>query len=458
MAGLLDLFGSEDPRQQGLLGLTAGILGASGPSRMPVSLGQVLGAGLGGFQDGQRQALAQQAARQSMDLNSIKLQDAQSDLQNQQMMRDRQTRISQRLSSTGQPMPPVAGVPSGTANTGAPQVAPPGVNSTDSYVQRMMTIAQAHADEGDIDGAAKIYEQVQKLRPKFSNDVTWVNGANGKPVGLRLADDGTRQELNGYSQQMDPNKPFYVGLDGKPIANSPYQQYEISKAKAGATNVTTKVENKAAESIASQVGPMLKDSVTQAQGAMGQIDASNRIIKALDTGNVYTGPLASKRLSIAQLGQTLGVGGADDAEKIANTRQLVRGLAELTLQGRKTMQGQGQITDQESRLAEKATSGDIDSLTGPELRIIAQASQRAAKYTVASHQAKLAKARSNPATAGIADYFDMPAMPQQDPGALPPAPKVATLADIAETARKSGKTTAQVTAALRKAGYTIGGQ
>ena len=36
--------------------------------------------------------------------------------------------------------------------------------------------------------------------------------------------------------------------------------------------------------------------------------------------------------------------------------------------------------------------------------------------------------------------------------------KTATLADIAATARSSGKTTAEVTAAMRKAGYTIGGQ
>jgi hypothetical protein len=68
MAGLLDLFGGEDPQQQGLLGLTAGILGASGPSRMPVSLGQVLGTGLGGFQQARKDALDRQREQAQMDM------------------------------------------------------------------------------------------------------------------------------------------------------------------------------------------------------------------------------------------------------------------------------------------------------------------------------------------------------------------------------------------------------
>lgn len=440
------MFGSN-PQTQGLLGAAAAILQASGPSLRPVSFGQVLGAGIQGLQQGQQDALQRMSAQQQSQLLGLKIKDAESDVVNQQLLRERQKRIAQRL--TGGAQAPALGdqdgsmasaMPSGAMSpklggpdwlqayqqqnglqlaSSAPGAAPR-MNQTDAYVQRMMTIAQAHADEGDIDGATKIYEQVQKLRPKFSNDVTWVRSADGKQVGLRLADDGSNSVLDGYSEQQDPNKAFSIGADGKPLANSAFQTYELSKAKAGATNVTTKVENKAAESIASQVGPMLKSSAEQAVAAVGQIDASNRILQALGTGKLYTGPLASQRLSVAQLGQTLGVGGTDDAEKIANTRQLVRGLAEMTLQGRKQMQGQGQITDQESRLAEKATSGDIDSMTAQELRIIAQASQRAAKYTVAAHQAKLAKARGNAATAGIADYFDTPVIPSAL--GTPPAP------------------------------------
>ena len=75
------------------------------------------------------------------------------------------------------------------------------------------------------------------------------------------------------------------------------------------------------------------------------------------------------------------------------------------------MSGQGAITESESKLAERATSGDIDSLTPNELRIIAGASKRASEYKLQAHRAKVQRARNSPGTAAIADYFDAPEIP-----------------------------------------------
>lgn len=214
----------------------------------------------------------------------------------------------------------------------------------------------------------------------------------------------------------DPNAPFQLGPDGQPVANQAYQDYQMRKARAGATNISTKTEVKAAESIAGQVGPMLKESASAAEGAAAQVDAADRIINAVKTNKIFAGPLASKRLSMAQLGQVLGIGGESDAEIIANTRQVVRGLSEMTLAGRKEMAGQGAVTDKESSLAERAASGDIDSLTPAEIIIIANASKRVGEHRFKSHQRKVEKARNNPATSGIADYFDVvPMQPQAAP-------------------------------------------
>lgn len=66
MPGLLEMFGGADPQQQGLLGAAAAMLGASGPSLMPHSFGQVMGAGLGGYQAGQQQALERQKEQMQM--------------------------------------------------------------------------------------------------------------------------------------------------------------------------------------------------------------------------------------------------------------------------------------------------------------------------------------------------------------------------------------------------------
>lgn len=210
MAGLLDLFGSEDPRQQGLLGLTAGILGASGPSRMPVSLGQVLGAGLGGFQDGQRQALARQQANQSLQLGDLKLRDAESDLKNQDMLRTRQANIAADLMKMGAdgtqgqttPMPaPQSAAASFNSAVSGRAVAPPALPSAsqvgapasqnEAAAARLMQEAQVYAKYGDFDGANKRYEAAIKLQPKYSTDFRMARGDDGKMHNYVLADNGT---------------------------------------------------------------------------------------------------------------------------------------------------------------------------------------------------------------------------------------------------------------------------
>lgn len=203
----------------------------------------------------------------------------------------------------------------------------------------------------------------------------------------------------------NPNKPFSMGADGQPVANTAFQTYEINKAKAGAANTSVKVENKMGEGVAAQVGPMLRESYTAANGAAQTADAAGRIIKALDSGQVIAGPLANQRLQLSQIGQLLGVTGKDSAETVARSRDVIRGLAEMTLQGRKQMSGQGAITESESKLAEKATSGDITDLTPAEIKQLARASARAAKFVYGQHQQNLGNLSADPNTAGLAKFY-----------------------------------------------------
>lgn len=189
-----------------------------------------------------------------------------------------------------------------------------------------------------------------------------------------------------------------------------FEQFQTALKKAGATNVTTKTEVKMGESLANQVGPMMKDSTAIAEGAVKQIDAANRIVQAVDSNQIFAGPGANVRLKIGQIGQMLGVGGKDDAEKISNTRSAIRGLAELTLQGRQQMKGQGAITESEGALAARAMSGDIEDLTAAEVKQLAKASERAARYNYQEHQRKLQVMQSNPALSGIAPFYQGPAL------------------------------------------------
>lgn len=222
---------------------------------------------------------------------------------------------------------------------------------------------------------------------------------------------------------VDPNKPFQIGADGKPVANAAFQSYETTKAAQSAprVNVTNRIENKGAESIVGQVGPILKESSTAAEGAAKTLDAANRIVQAIDTGKVIAGPLANARVSVAQAAQLLGVGGRNNAEMLANTRATIRGLAEMTLQGRKQMSGQGAITESESKLAEKAVSGDITDLTPAEIRQLAEASRRASQWTIQTHQQRVDAARRLPGMEGFMPFFTTSEPPAQAPATEMPS-------------------------------------
>ena len=146
----------------------------------------------------------------------------------------------------------------------------------------------------------------------------------------------------------------------------------------------------------SDVAPMLVASKTATSGAIQQADAANRIIQSLDTNKLFTGAGANQKLQAAQIGQMLGVTGNKTEEIVANTRQAIQGLAQLTLQGRKQMRGEGAITESEGALAQRAMSGDI-SLTAGELRILANAAKRSAKFTYDQHQSMMsALAKDSP--------------------------------------------------------------
>ena len=217
---------------------------------------------------------------------------------------------------------------------------------------------------------------------------------------------------NGQVLAQDPNKAFYTGQDGQFKANDAFQNFDTRKSAAGATRVSTIVNNKMGESLAGQIGPMMKESQVGAEAAIKQIGAADAIERALDSGNVITGTGANARLTVNQIADALGMAGADQKEKLKNTRETIQGLAQLTLQGRQQMRGQGAITESESKLAERAISGDF-SLSPEELRVLTNAARRSGQHAYQEHQRKTQVIQNNPDYAAMAPFYDVPAMQKQ---------------------------------------------
>jgi hypothetical protein len=183
-----------------------------------------------------------------------------------------------------------------------------------------------------------------------------------------------------------------------------FNDWFMQKQKASGVNVSVNT----AKDLTGQIGDISKASKISAEGAVQSADSANRIIQAVDSNKLFTGIGANQRLTAAQIADGLGLGGKDTAEKIANSRQAIQGLAQLTLQGRKQMRGEGAITESEGALAQRAMSGDV-SLTAPEIRQLAEAAKRSAKFQYSQHQNIINTMNADPNTKGLVPYYDVPA-------------------------------------------------
>jgi len=265
---------------------------------------------------------------------------------------------------------------------------------------------------------AKPESQFNKIDPKDYTPQSIAKFAQTQNYGdlmparkMELAPSG--QVWNPYdvtpgSVLADPNKPFSVGADGKPVANTQFQNYEINKAVAGKP-VTSVSVNTATKPFLQEIGKGAGDAVNNAyagaQSAASTLQNVNQIRQGL--GNAMLGPGANVRVTLAQIGQTLGIGGKDTAEQLQNTRQVIQGLARQELSAASQMKGQGQITESERGILRRAEAGDISEFTKPELETLLNAVEKTARYRINAHQQNMERLRQDPNAQGIVDYMQV---------------------------------------------------
>jgi hypothetical protein len=83
---------------------------------------------------------------------------------------------------------------------------------------------------------------------------------------------------------------------------------------------------------------------------------------------------------------------------------VAKGLAGLTLESRGELKGQGQVTDTETKLLERARSGDT-TLTLDELQQVVNVSQRLAKRLWSNHENLLKTMEKDPAAKDSIEYY-----------------------------------------------------
>jgi hypothetical protein len=243
MSGLLDLLQSDDPAvKQGILQFGLGLLSSKG--NFGNALGNAGQQGLAGaLQYGDRQRANKRAG----------LQDQLTQGQVQQMQRQQDLQAL-----PGQFMQP-AMKPATMDNRDVGQPGEQAVNPASFDTQGYLTALQGK----DPMAALQFQQAMAKPLSKFSSkqeydqngrayltdeqgNVKYLQGPNGPISAREKAEFVNGVAVNPYAVKpgtvgpANPNQPFNLGADGKPIANKAYQDYVLNNSRAGAssTNVS----------------------------------------------------------------------------------------------------------------------------------------------------------------------------------------------------------------------------
>lgn len=176
-----------DPEQlkrmqnQGVMQAAMALLKASGPSAVPVGIGQALGeaygAGQTGYQQAQQQGLTAMMTRQKMD----------------------EAKRNQELQQT--------------VGTFLGQQAPEGTSPTEFKAQQYMKLADVYAARNP-EQASKFFDMAQKLTPvraKVSGQPFEVSGPDGKPILVQQNEYGDINTMQGFGPK---RKVVLQNIDG----------------------------------------------------------------------------------------------------------------------------------------------------------------------------------------------------------------------------------------------------
>lgn len=238
--------------------------------------------------------------------------------------------------------------------------------------------------------------------------------AEGGPAAFTIGPDQVRMRGAEVIAKGPPKEDDFTralrtaGIDPSGPEGQRLARAHAEKLATHAPAPNVRVDVKTGESLGKEIGPMVAESRAGALGALQTAEISQRIRNALAGGNVTVGPTANIRNTVNQFAQVLGVGGKDNEERLVNTRNVIRGLAQATIAARKQLKGQGQVSDFEGKLLQKAESGDIDSMTIPELKSFVDLSERLAKLQYGLHTHNLDVMRKRPDLQNLLPFYEVP--------------------------------------------------
>lgn len=250
-------------------------------------------------------------------------------------------------------------------------------------VQTAQEAAKANFDVIDVpvrqpDGTTIIQKMTR------AQAVSKLGGA--EPLNLRVK---TISEGENLARQLENfGRPFRIEVDekvNKPVEGVNSTANVINNTTAG-FGVSNPAESEAAKTAASgsvkAIIDKLDSSFASAQSAEERLRQVQSIRQVLDAP-LISGPGATTQMFLSQLANKMY--GVSNNETLANTRQLITGLSELSLSARGALKGQGTITESEGALLTKARSAP-ETLTVPEYKRLFSLFEKQDKRTIQQHE------------------------------------------------------------------------
>lgn len=284
-----------------------------------------------------------------------------------------------------------------------PQAAPTGAMPQQAGItpQQIMQ-AQMLAAQGNRQAAAVLpglqwqYEQQQRAQTQVAPTVE-MDGPQGPGIYERT-----------------PQGPRFLGprpppVEGAPLSPQRFQQ-NMDLAAAGRPTTEIRTGQTFGEALGRNTAEQLGTLQTQAQTAVGTIQAAERINGLLQQGAI-TGSFAEGRLGLERALASVGL---IDGRRVTNTEQLMADLANNVLASAQQMTGV--LTDRDIQFLREASAGSI-TLTPDTIRQVTELSSRGARRQID---------RYNSVAGSLGGAQDLPEVtrqiyqPIQIPGLQPP--------------------------------------
>jgi hypothetical protein len=194
------------------------------------------------------------------------------------------------------------------------------------------------------------------------------------------------------------------------------QKFEISRDPV--TNINTG-EAGLGKVVTADAITRLSSSADQAAASIRTLNTVANIRPLLDEA-LFSGPGSTSLMLFTRIGQNLGVAGDTSEQKLANTVETMRGLAEFELQAAQGMKGQGALSDAERALIRRASAGDLATMGVQEIAALVNALETSANDRISSHNQLLnlyqEVYKDDPSVFSLGTYA-LPSMPVTPPAA-----------------------------------------